>query len=227
MTALEGVTFEQMKSSIDPANQLKIYRAMGAELGKFHCFATFDFYGSWDEECRPKGVQPDYGVRVLKVLDYYAEEVKRQGLLEEEMLLEAITLLKEQAHQMTNVREFRLIHGDYDGRNILVQQRDGEWVLSGVIDFECCNPGNTEKDLVNLYHKYFLDDPEAEEAFWAGYTQYGTIDGTFQDRLPVYMLNHGVGICSWAKEQAPDYYLDGVVLVERFLPLVRIIGKDD
>jgi Ser/Thr protein kinase RdoA (MazF antagonist) len=227
MTALEGVTFEQVQSFIDPANQLRIFTAMGEELGKLHRFATFDFYGDWDEEGRPQGVKPDYGIRVQKVLEYYGQEIERQGLQEKELLLNAIDLLKEHADLLMNGKEFRLIHNDFDGRNVLVHQKDGEWVLSGVIDFEGSCPGNSEKDFVNLYHKYFLDDPTAEQAFLAGYLQYCPVDDAFYSRIPVYMLNHGIGICSWANEQAPDYYLEGVALVERFIPKVKNMGKDD
>lgn len=217
MTALEGVTLEQVQNTIAFTNQLKIFQAMGEELGKLHSFARFDFYGNWDEDGRPLGVKPDYGVSIRERLDTYALEIRRQGLAEEKMLLDAIHLLKDHVHCLTSVKEFHLVHNDFDGRNILVQQNDGEWELSGVIDFEGCSPGNTERDLVNLYHRYFIDDPEAERAFLAGYAPYCTVDEAFFTRLPVYLLNLGVGICSWGHEQAIDYYFEGVGLVERWL----------
>lgn len=220
MTALDGMPFEQVYQTMDHFNQMQIFREMGEELGKLHSYTTFDFYGQWDEEGRPLGVQLDYAVGFHRNLDFEVQEIERQQLPEKELLLEASRRVRDHADLLTNVKEYRLVHNDFDGRNVLVHQRHGAWELSGVIDFESGAPGHREKDFISLYHKYFLDHPAAERAFFASYTQYCTVEDAFFTRLPVYMLKLGVGICSWANEQAPEYYVDGVVLVKRFLEQV-------
>lgn len=220
MSMLEGVPFEQVQASIPPADQLEIFRAMGEELGKLHSFAAYDFYGPWDEAGRPLGAKPPYAESIRRSLRLCAEEIQRQGLAERDLLLEAVRRLQGYIQLLADVREFRLIHRDFDGRNVLVEQRDGKWLVSGVIDFEGAAPGDPLIDVVNMYHRYFLEHVEAEAAFLVGYSRYCTVPKDFCRWLPVYLLREGVGICSWAYEQAMDYYLYGVALVKKVLPQV-------
>ena len=116
-----------------------------------------------------------------------------------------------------------MTHGDYDGRNILVQEKDGQWEISGIIDFEICYAAVRDRDMLALYEKYFLENKELEESFYEGYERYFEITKRFKKSLDYLLLFSGLGTCSWAYKQAPDYYPEGVKLVKRYL---EIEGKN-
>lgn len=214
---IEGHTFERVKNSIPYHEQLKIMEEMGHELGKIHSYKAFDFFGNWDEYGNSIDYIRDCTVNSIISMEYAVREVKQQDLPDRGLLDKAVIKIRNNYHILDDIKESRLRHNDFDGRNILVKQKGGEWALTAVIDFEQSMPGNIDMDIAGLYHKYFLDNTDYEKAFFRGYNEYRKVSPGFYDRLGFYLLCIGVTICSWTYGPAPDYYKEGLRLVRMFV----------
>jgi fructokinase len=67
----------------------------------------------------------------------------------------------------------QLVHGDYNGKNLLVLARDGRWSVSAVLDWEFAFSGSPLTDIGNMLR--FREDypPGFDGGFTAGYTGAG------------------------------------------------------
>lgn len=107
----------------------------------------------------------------------------------------------------------RLLHNDFDGRNVLVKKVNEDYIISGVIDFEGSCPGNTEENFIGLYFRYFLENKDYEKAFFRGYERHLQLKEEFNKRIFTYLLCFIVGNCSWAHWQALEYYKQNIVFL--------------
>lgn len=213
--AFEGQPFEKVMKDISHENQLEIFESMGEEMGKMHSAKKFLYFGRLDENGKPLGNIKDYYEKHIKDCDNIVEEINKQELLEKELLLKAIEIMRKNYDLIKKEKEARLCHSDFDGRNVLVKKERDKWILSAVIDFEGCAAGNKDEDMINLYQKYFIHNPKLEKAFFKGYNQYCSVDKDFYEVLDYLLLCTGIGICSWARYQAPDYYREGIKLIKK------------
>jgi thiamine kinase-like enzyme len=143
------------------------------------------------------------------------KELLNQDLPNKDLFINAINIIRDNYEKLNIKAEVKLVHNDFDGRNILVKKDNGVYKLSGIIDFEVSYPDNTEKNLVQLYYRYFLDNKDYESAFFRGYKKYLHIDADFNDRLYIYLLCFVIGNCSWSYVQAPDYYYDNIKFLKK------------
>jgi Ser/Thr protein kinase RdoA (MazF antagonist) len=187
---------------------------MGIELGKIHSYRTFDFFGEWDENGNSIGNVNQYMVFFQSYAESCAAEIHMQQLPERNLLDRAILFLRDNYSVMKGIKESRLCHNDFNGRNVIVEESLEGWKVKGIIDFEQCVPGNREIDIAMLYHTYFLNDSSLERAFLKGYSRYLNIEREFYSRLNYYLLYIGVYICSWAYARAPEYYMEGIELIK-------------
>lgn len=152
---IDGELFEKMYTRIDMDNQLSLFTQMGEELGKIHSSQKLDFIGDWNNKIR----LDKYGDYTISKIENSIEEIISQGLPDIELLMNGIKILRDNyGFLYNNIKESRLTHGDFDGRNILVTTVNGKYKISAIIDFESCYSENCKNDLVNLYFKYFLDN---------------------------------------------------------------------
>jgi aminoglycoside phosphotransferase (APT) family kinase protein len=214
---VEGDMLDKVMESISFDNKLKIFEEMGEELGKLHSFRTFDFFGEWDEEGKSIKNIKNYFEHFVQSMEKVIKEVLKQDLPDIDLLNNAIKIIKDNYKRLDIKTEARLVHSDFDGRNILVKKDKEIYKLSGVIDFEGSYPSNAEENLVQLYYRYFLDNKDYENGFFKGYKKYLDIDKDFNDRLFIYLLCFAVGNCSWAYFQAPDYYNDNIRFLKKVI----------
>lgn len=214
---VDGELLDKVMDEIPLENRLAIFEEMGDQLGKLHTFKTFDFFGEWDEQGKSIHNIKNYHESFVKFMEKSIHEVLNQVLPQKELLLEAIEIIRNNYKKLNIDVEARLVHNDFDGRNILVKEENGQYRLSGIIDFEGSYPGNVEENLVQLYYRYFLDNEEYEIAFFKGYNKHINLDRGFTERLYIYFLCFVVGNCSWAYTQAPDYYIANMNFLKRLL----------
>jgi aminoglycoside phosphotransferase (APT) family kinase protein len=214
---IEGYILDKVMDDITPGNRLRIFEDIGEELGKLHSFRTFDFFGEWDEEGKSIKNIKNYYDHFVQSIEKVIKEVLEQDLPEQHLLFNAIKAIRDNYDKLEIKTEARIVHNDFDGRNILVKKDNGIYRLSGVIDFEGSYPGNAEENLVQLYYRYFLDNKSYENAFFNGYSKYLNLDIGFYDRLYIYFLCFVVGNCSWSYIQAPDYYNDNITFLKKIL----------
>lgn len=59
---------------------------------------------------------------------------------------------------LQNTNTFSLCHNDFIPRNILVQQINGEWHISGLIDFEAGYPSDSDSDLTKMLFENYNNE---------------------------------------------------------------------
>lgn len=205
---INGVLFDKVINHIEYNNLLTLFNEIGEELGKIHALKTFDFFGDWDEAGQSISNTKNYYSHFVKNMESCFKEVLNHNLPHKNLLIDAIDTIRNNYQKLNINISARLVHSDFDGRNILVQQCNGLYTLSGIIDFEASYPNNPEENLTRLYYRYFINNIDYETAFLNGYKNHMNFDVNFKERLHIYLLCFVVSNCCWAYKYAPDYYND-------------------
>lgn len=219
-TFFQGMTLDRVWDQMSQTEEEKMFESLGEELGKIHGAATFPFFGQWDEEGNSLFGFRRYFTEFVRSSEYVIRHLRCQPLPDQVLLNRAVDLIRKNYSLVDDVQVASLTHHDYDGRNVLVDRINGHWEIQGILDFEQSYPGNREIDLAGLYARYLMGNAHHEEAFFRGYQKHLVVEDAFYQRLPYYLLCKGVVICSWTYRQAPDYYEEGIRLIERFHTLV-------
>ena len=95
-------------------------------------------------------------------------------------------------------------HRDYQPRNWLVAER-GSRVRWSAIDFEHARPDLWLVDLLKLWDRWWIDDPDLESAFFAGYGS--SLDDEDRLRLETLGILHGLMTMVWSHEHESAEYL--------------------
>jgi GrpB-like predicted nucleotidyltransferase (UPF0157 family)/Ser/Thr protein kinase RdoA (MazF antagonist) len=112
----------------------------------------------------------------LEVTPYESSEVIKfaQGCLNDKTVLsvlspEMIDEIKEAIDQHANLfpnnDEKRLVHGDFDPANILVDKINNSWVVTGILDWEFAFSGSCLWDVANMLRYAHKMPPEFQNSF--------------------------------------------------------------
>lgn len=217
ITYIEGSLLDKVLPDMSEEEAVDIFLQIGEELGKLHSFKVFDFFGEWDEDGKCISEAMNYKENYIKRTEVFIQEVLNKDLPNKELLISVINEIRDNYEKLNMSIEPRLVHGDFDGRNILVIKTAEGYRVSGIIDFEICWPGNAEIDFVGLYFRYFLENKEFEKAFFKGYNKYLEINMGFYKRINLYLLRFVIANCSWAAKQAPEYYHSNIEFLKRII----------
>lgn len=217
MSYVDGKVFEKVRDYISDENLKEIYLEIGEELSKIHRIKTFKCFGTWDENCNLTNVEDDFVVRFRKNSNKLIEETLNQHLQEEELQRKAGERIRELYYLVTEVKEGNICNGDIGDRNILVEKIEGKWKLAAFIDFEHTLSYDKDSDLIAYYCRLNDKNKKMAENFRVGYEKNMEISKELYKKRELYDLYDGIGICSWAKLQAPDYYLEGVELLKKYI----------
>jgi len=102
-------------------------------------------------------------------------------------------------------REARLVHGDFNKRNLLVRCIAGRWSVAAVLDWEFAVSGNPLEDVANFLRYERAPRPLAEPHFSAGYLDAG---GTLPPDWR--RLKRVVGLVSLCESLTHDHLPDTV-----------------
>ncbi len=214
---VEGEPFFRVQDVIGREGRLSIYEDMGREIGKIHSFREFDFFGNWDEEGNSIQAQTDYPYVFIRRAEITISNLLEQHLPEHALHRKAAEVLRGKYDLIRDVTTARLCHNDYDERNVLVREASGRWEVTAVLDFEQSLPWDKDRDIADLYHALTVRGDEYRDAFLKGYECYSSLEEGFYRKLDFYLIYSGINICSWAYEPAPDYYRQGLKLLEEFV----------
>lgn len=215
---LSGSTFDKVRNELTQDAQKRILYQMGEELGKIHGLRTFDFFGPWDENCNSiHNQQMEFKTHFEQGVENRMQSIYEQKLPEEKLFRDAYQEIQKYFDLLEDVNEFCLCCSDFGPRNVIIDQINGQWELVGIIDFEHSCPWDPDRDLVDIFHTLFWDDTSMERDFLDGYRQHKSINDSYYQKKQLYMLNVGLGICSWARTDAPDYYQEGIKILQRYL----------
>lgn len=211
MEWVEGELLLDTQKHISKDNLRDIYFHLGQQMGLLHTFKTFDFFGSMTVDGKSLHHIKNYSLAMKKRLKTIVEAVYTYEHDELALIKEAEAQLKTMFCRLNEVKQASLCHSDFGPRNIMVRKHDDVYKLAAIIDFERCTPSDPDKELIYNYLPLLESEPYLACAFKRGYEKYRLIN---QDSLlkkkDFYMLFEGLLICSWAKNVAYDYYLEGV-----------------
>ncbi|GAA0126517.1 hypothetical protein UT300019_24200 [Clostridium sp. CTA-19] len=213
MEYISGETLDNVIMKINDENKKLIFKEMGETLGKIHSFKIFDYAVTWDKTITSQEFE-DYK---FKKLNKNIIEIESQNLPDKDILYKAIKILKGNYNKIINKNEFRFTHNDFEGRNILVENIDGEYKINALIDFEHSYPDNYENDLANLYFKYFIKNKEYEKCFIDGYKSYMNIKEDFYKNIKYFLIAMVIEHCSWSFAKANDYYTENIEFLKKLL----------
>lgn len=219
MEYVDGNNFDVIKDCIPINQQIKLIRQMGEELGKIHSLKTFDYFGNLDENGCVINPNSEYAVKFMRSREKILEELVDRHYSETNLLHAAGEYLKQNFHLVEDIKQYHLCVNDCGQRNIIVDQKNDLWELAAIIDFEQCTVGDKERDLANLYYDLLSERVEYGEAFLDGYRKYSEISDSFFDKLEFYVLDSCLSSCTWAREQAPNYYRKMIQIISKLIQM--------
>ncbi len=90
-----------------------------------------------------------------------------------EMVSNISQVMGEYAHLLPDASERHLVHADFDSSNILVNEVDGLWKVSGVLDWEFAFSGSVLWDVANMLRYAHKMPFDFQNAFLEGLTNSG------------------------------------------------------
>lgn len=212
---IEGELLSQVYENLTLDNLTEIYYEIGKQLGIIHHHKEVGFYGSMDEDGNGINIFTRYreyfeGFMNRILQDLYSFEHKDLELLKRsEIRLKSMYSILDEVNKPT------LCHNDFDPRNILVSKKDNQYHLKAIIDFEQCVAIDIDEELVRVYFPLMEKDKQIAESFKLGYERFGDLNlKRLKSKKDLYNLSKGLMICSWSKDVAYDYYLEGIKILE-------------
>lgn len=214
MNSISGTILEKVWDNISSNNKKIILEDIGEILSKIHNHSCYNYFGPWKDICSTLSIHTNF-LEYRKEKDKnIIDDILKQKLPDEELLIESYNEMKECFKNLSNDSNTCICHHDFSPRNILVINHNGEWMVSGIIDFEHCYPNDPYIDFTDLYQTIFIEFPDYERSFLKGYSKGRSLETNFHEKVRYYLYNKGLFICSWAFSSANDYYLDGIKLLK-------------
>jgi len=181
---IEGITLRELLLGDLPHNLPALMYEAGSILGKIqsHHFKTAGFFDENLTICEPISqsglvefaknclknatAMPCLSNTVLMKIDYFLE--KYQSLFPDE-------------------HNHHLVHADYDPANILVNQRNGDWEITGVLDWEFSFSGSPLWDVANMLRYAHQMPTVFETSFLKGLSSSFSLPEHW--KLSVHLLN--------------------------------------
>ncbi|MFI6907016.1 amino acid adenylation domain-containing protein [Nonomuraea sp. NPDC050394] len=187
MTKIPGRPLSQVSASLDAETVERLYHEMGRLLRAVHS-VELTAYGPLDGVQEPTNAAylgGQFDLKVAQFAEFGGDPGVHAALVArvraDRRLLERCT---------TPV----LLHHDFHERNVMADQRDGRWELTGVIDVENALAGDPLMDLARTDYFAVKDDPARRRALLDGY---GTLPGDWAERLAFYRLYHALDQWHW------------------------------
>lgn len=170
---VEGITFRELRRGGDSAAIAEAAFSAGqvlAEIGRFH-FAKPGWLGPGPPVGAPllEGANP-----MPRFVDLCLGSERLQGRMPQELRDRVHVLAWDRADDFAAVEnESRLVHCDFNKRNLLVRRMSGRWSVAAVLDWEFAVSATPLIDFGNFLRYERPDRPVAEPHFSAGYRQAG------------------------------------------------------
>ncbi len=166
---IEGIPFRELKRSGDLEAIAEAARSAGETLATIGR-VTFPKAG-WLAPGPSVTAPLLEGANAMpRFVDLCLSSAKLQERMPEEVRARTHELVWLRAAELVEVEsEARLVHGDFNKRNLLVRQSGGRWVVAGVLDWEFAISGSPLNDIGNFLRYERASQPRAEPHFSSGY----------------------------------------------------------
>lgn len=174
VSQVPGVTWQTLHRQLDVSSRAVAQRQIGRAAAQLHTL-PFDSFG----EIGPDGLVAD-GTGVIDALKRRALRRITTPRYRDVML----DVLDTRADLFATVSSAALCHEDMNPYNLVFELRDGQPVLSGILDFESAWASTGESDLARLELWWFTAGSPIRE----GYGEVGRVADGYAARRPVLQL---------------------------------------
>lgn len=215
---IPGELLVHVEKQIDKDNLEVIYNEMGKYLAVIHTFKTFDYFGRMNVDGESLKQENNYNHLLKTTFDFIIDDLHKEEHDDPEVIQSSIENCLKLFCVLDKPVIPRLCHNDYGPRNILVSKQNGVYTISGIIDFEQSTPSDYEKELIYNLLPLKEDNPHLYNSFKSGYEEINEIDMiSLANKKDFYNLYGSLCDCSWAKENAYDYYLKNLNILRKTL----------
>lgn len=162
---IPGITLRDLLLSKEPYDLQTIMFDVGVMLAQIqnHRFLKAGFFNSDLKVTKPAS-QSD-------LMAFAAECMQHENtinVLQPNLLARMSYCLSKFKHCFPDEKECLLVHGDFDPANILVERQNGQWFITGILDWEFSFSGSPLWDVANML-RYAHEMPAAfEDSFLQG-----------------------------------------------------------
>lgn len=167
---INGITLRDLLLSDIPYDISAVMEDVGVVLSKI-TIHEFLHSGFFDKELNVISRQPldDYLVFAKQCIE---DEIVI-STLKPETISKIKQIIYKYGYLLPSKNEKNLVHADFDPANILVNEVDGVWRVSGVLDWEFAFSGSMLCDIANMLRYAHKMPPEFQNAFLKGLTDSG------------------------------------------------------
>ncbi len=167
---MHGITLRDLLLGQEPHDLNAVMYEVGTYLAKIQSYG-FGSSGFFDNDLVPKDPltkrgYKNYALRCLKEPQFLSQ-------LDSNLIRTIESCLKKYGTFFPPETEMNLVHGDFDPANILVDQVNGKWTVSGILDWEFAFSGSMLCDVANMLRYSHEVPPAFEEAFLRGLKKSG------------------------------------------------------
>jgi aminoglycoside phosphotransferase (APT) family kinase protein len=174
VTRLQGVTWQTLYPTLPAPARASAQRQIGRNAAALHAL-RFDSFG----ELGPDGQVLDGTTVVAALKQRTFRRIKTPRY--QDIMLE---VLDARADLFADVALPTLCHEDMNPNNLVFELRDGQPVMSGILDFESAWGGTGESDLARLELWWFTRGTQIRE----GYAEVAALADGYSSRRPVLQL---------------------------------------
>jgi aminoglycoside phosphotransferase (APT) family kinase protein len=170
---VEGITFRQLRRTGDVEAVAQAAHSIGETLAAIgrHQFAQRGTLGAGPAISGEFLNGPN---AIPELIDACLASPTLRGRLDERVRERVHKLAWSRAQALAHLQEERrLVHGDFNNRNVLVRREQGRWRVAAVIDWEFAVAGSPLFDIATFLQYERVQNPSREPHFSLGFAQGG------------------------------------------------------
>jgi hypothetical protein len=167
---LPGITLRDLLLGNAPYDVNVIMREAGYILSKI---AAFDFPKAGFFDADLNVVESTLSGSYQKLAEECLENPTAMSIFSSMEISYILQILENYCHQLPDEEEKHLVHADFDPSNILVDNRDGTWKVSAILDWEFAFSGSVLCDVANMLRYKHLMSSEFQNSFLKGLMEGG------------------------------------------------------
>jgi aminoglycoside phosphotransferase (APT) family kinase protein len=190
MTRLPGRPASRVIDGLPARDMGDIWRQIGSFARAFHA-VTFDQFGYLGAQGVLEPVDSNR-THMTRILDSHLLTFRIEG--GDPAVADSVERrLREDAGLLDSCEQAVLCHDDLHEDNVLVGQRNGQWIVTGVVDMENASAADPMLDLAKADY-YAREEPVRRAGLLDGY---GPLPPDGEARLALYRLHHALALWSW------------------------------